>query len=200
MEARTHFGKQKKTQEDYLNDYSVEIGMLYNGTPIRTVTKVTGTSHAVVAKLKQMFCKNVGNIVRNPNQSGKRGKKVAQYTKDGKLVKVWRSHYEAAKELNFPNQSGFIQFCIDGKMKTHKGYMWRHVEDINNVPKTIQPADIQYGIRQSRKVSQYTLSGKLMKTYNSINQACKENPQFNSGGISSNLKGISKTHKGYIWK
>ena len=196
------FGK-KKTQEDYLNEYSVEIGMLYNGVPIRTVSKITGTSHSVVAKLKQMFCKGVGNIVRNPNQSGKCGKKVAQYTKEGKLVKVWRSHYEAAKHLDFFNQSGFIQFCIDGKIPSFGGYIWRNVVG-DTAPKKIKvstiPNNFHYKVKHPRKVSQYTMSGELVKTYDSINKACLENDGWNSGGISSCLKGISKQYKGYMWK
>lgn len=49
---------------------------------------------------------------------------VFQYTIDDKLVKIWSSASEAAKQLNF-NVSHIVD-CCNGKRKTHKGYKWSY--------------------------------------------------------------------------
>lgn len=52
-------------------------------------------------------------------------KKVAQYSIDGNLVKVWDSINDAVKKGLF--HSGCIIDCCKGKRKLHKGYMWRYI-------------------------------------------------------------------------
>lgn len=51
-------------------------------------------------------------------------KVVYQYTKDGKLVKVWESTMECGR-------NGFnhchVSSCCNGKRKTHKGCIWSYV-------------------------------------------------------------------------
>lgn len=53
-------------------------------------------------------------------------KKVAQYTLDGELVKVWDS-------INECGRNGFdastISKCCKGKKKTHKGYIWKYIDE-----------------------------------------------------------------------
>ena len=53
-----------------------------------------------------------------------KSKTVYQYTKDGLLVNVWDSAWEAARALGF-NQ-GHICDCCNGKRKQHKGYIWSY--------------------------------------------------------------------------
>lgn len=47
-----------------------------------------------------------------------------------------------------------------------------------------------------RKVGQYDLEGNLIKTYNSVNEAKREN----GSSIVRVLRGQQKTAKGYIYK
>jgi hypothetical protein len=54
----------------------------------------------------------------NPNS-----KKVYQYTKDNKLIKIWNGMSEAARELNI--QQPNISSCCNGKLKTYGGYIWK---------------------------------------------------------------------------
>lgn len=51
----------------------------------------------------------------------------------------------------------------------------------------------------SMPILQYTISGELVKEYDSITQA-SEILGISAGHISSAIKGKLKTHKGYIWK
>lgn len=60
-------------------------------------------------------------MTNNPHTS----KKVAQYTLDGELVKVWDSISETGRYgFNYKN----VHMCCKGKIKTHKGYMWKYYE------------------------------------------------------------------------
>lgn len=47
--------------------------------------------------------------------------KVAQYTKDGELIRIYDSLAQAVKEIN----SNHISQCINGKRKTAGGFVWK---------------------------------------------------------------------------
>lgn len=49
-------------------------------------------------------------------------KQIAQYTLDGKLVKIWNSGSDATK-------AGFkhVSDCCNGRRKTDKGYIWKFI-------------------------------------------------------------------------
>lgn len=57
-------------------------------------------------------------------QKEKISKKVAQYTIDGELVKIWKSTMECGR-------NGFCQAhvaaCCRGERKTHKGFIWKYI-------------------------------------------------------------------------
>lgn len=61
----------------------------------------------------------------------KLSKKVYQYDKNMKLIKIWESSYEPQKQ-GF-NQSLVTRCCV-GRGKTHKGFLWSHEykEQFNN--------------------------------------------------------------------
>lgn len=60
--------------------------------------------------------------VNNPKQS----KQVTQLTLDGELIKIWDSAKECGR--NGFNQ-GHVSACCNGKLKTHKGFIWRYIEE-----------------------------------------------------------------------
>ena len=51
-------------------------------------------------------------------------KKVYQYTKDNKLIKIWKNAYEAEREEGFRRAN--ICACCRGIVKTHKGFKWSY--------------------------------------------------------------------------
>ena len=48
--------------------------------------------------------------------------RVAQYTKDGKLIKIWKSQSEASESTGIAQPT--ISMCCNGKIKTAGGYRW----------------------------------------------------------------------------
>ena len=70
---------------------------------------------------------------QNPNIKsclGKFGKEhpnskpINQYTKDGKLIRIWDSRADIGRELGI-NMS-HISSCVNGKRKTAYGFIWKH--------------------------------------------------------------------------
>lgn len=57
----------------------------------------------------------------------KLSKKVYQYTIDGKLVREWESTAECSK-----NGFTHVSACCLGKLKQHKGYVWKYKNDQPN--------------------------------------------------------------------
>ena len=54
-------------------------------------------------------------------------KQVAQYTLDGKLIKIWKSAREVERQLGFGH--GHIGAAAKGNQKTCGGFVWKYVED-----------------------------------------------------------------------
>ena len=52
--------------------------------------------------------------------------KVAQYSLDGKLIKVWDKMADASRHLNCHHSQIFD--CCRGKQNTCKGYVWKYAE------------------------------------------------------------------------
>lgn len=72
---------------------------------------------------------NLNYGTRNERARKAISKPVAQYTKDGKLVKIWQSTREAGRELNISN--GNISSVARGNQKTCGGFVWKYVENDN---------------------------------------------------------------------
>ena len=89
-------------------------------------------------------------------------KPVAQYTKQGKLIKVWDSARIAGLTLNI-NEVG-IRDCAKGKVKSAGGFIWKLVID-GNVPIQIEP------FKNTRAIYQYDKSGNLIKVWNTCSEA-----------------------------
>lgn len=58
-------------------------------------------------------------------------KPVAQYTKDGKLIKTWQSASEAGRQLGL--SQGDISTVARGECNTYKGFIWKYIEDDNQL-------------------------------------------------------------------
>jgi len=55
-----------------------------------------------------------------------RSKTIGQYTRDGVLVKVWKSATEVQSQLGFAQ--GAISEVARGKRKTAYGYVWKYID------------------------------------------------------------------------
>ena len=87
-----------------------------------------------VENLEWMTAKENMNYGTRNERAGKAiakalSKPVAQYTKDGNLIKVWQSTAEAGRQLSI-NQSS-ISVAAQDKQKNYKGFIWKYIENDN---------------------------------------------------------------------
>jgi hypothetical protein len=154
-------------------------------------------SNNVVSNLE--WCDNLYNNLyhdKSAKTGVKEGKPVAQYSLDGKLVKVWQSAHEAERS---GYHAGHISDCCRGVINTHLNYLWRYVNS-KQAPKQIKPyVRKRFTNRRdlSQKVAQYDLDGNLIKVWPSRREASRNG--FDHSSIGYHLKN-GKPYKGYIWK
>lgn len=93
-------------------------------------------------------------------------KKVFQYDLDGNFIAEYNSVISAARQFN-TNDGSFLGSCCT-TFKLAYGYQWRFYYQ-DQIEKYIPTK------RETKKVWQYSLSGKLLKEWQSVSQACKAN-------------------------
>jgi hypothetical protein len=71
---------------------------------------------------------NLSHGTRNTRVAKTLGKPVGQYTRDGKLIKVWQSTREAERLLGIAR--GDISLVANGKRnrETAHGYIWKYID------------------------------------------------------------------------
>lgn len=152
------------------------------------------------------FGYNVCQIAENPTsipESSKKkaietrlkkyGKKVLQFTSDGKkLIAEFSSVLETIQKTDINRSS--LNECLRGKCLTAYGYRWQFKDNPNI--KEIIPS------RSLRAVSQYDLQENLINDFISIKDAVRymNFPETADGKISKCCKGLLKQYRGYIWK
>jgi len=61
-------------------------------------------------------------------KQGSHRKQVAQYTMEGKLIKVFGSITEAANSVH--RDKSAIQRCVSGQSEYSGGYKWKYIKDV----------------------------------------------------------------------
>lgn len=92
---------------------------------------------------------------------------VIKYSLDGKRIKRYNSITEASNDVGVAVNT--LTVCLQGITKKSGGYQWRYAND--NPPNKI-PKYVKYK-PHSKKVAQYSLDGKLIKTYETVKDATK---------------------------
>lgn len=128
----------------------------------------------------------------------KRGQKVTQYDLRGKRVASYLAIAEAARATGAG--SGEICNVINGKQRTAGGFIWKKGEgnpiiDVSN----FVYSGAWRGQKQQKKVKQYTLAGKYIRTFDSV-KAVAEFIGVNATAISVALTESHRTCKGYRWR
>lgn len=74
------------------------------------------------------WCSHKENCNYGSRKTGNQDKtkKVAQYTMNGTLIKIYVSLASAEKENNTPKNGG-IGKCCRGKQKSYKNYKWKYI-------------------------------------------------------------------------
>lgn len=82
-----------------------------------------------IENLEWMTNKENSNYGTRSERSAKaQSKSVAQYSKDGKLIKIWISTNEAGRQLGLSN--GNISLAARGVYKTSGGFVWQFAEEV----------------------------------------------------------------------
>lgn len=132
-----------------------------------------------------------GHKGTRPDLKGKGVKAISQYTKDAVFIRDFSSIIEAAEFMGSKNYGPEITNCCKGKTKTARGYIWTYKG-------AKKPSPFKNGTL--RKIEQYALDGTYIATFDSIVEAAKSIGNGKPGSIANNLKGISKSAFGYLWK
>ena len=72
------------------------------------------------------IAENNNHGTRNARMAKAKSKPVGQYTRDGKLIKVWQSAHEVERKLGFDQR--FICKVALGKKKTAYGFVWKYID------------------------------------------------------------------------
>lgn len=113
-------------------------------------------------------------------------KKVYQYTLSGDFIREWVSVSEVGRQLGCT--SGLIADCCNAKRNLALGYQWSY-QKVDNLGKIIPKV---------RKINQYTLDKKFIKTWNSATEIMSI-LGYNNGEILKCCKREISTYKDFIW-
>lgn len=122
---------------------------------------------------------------------GGKGKKVVQYSIEGKKLEVFASLSDAARACG-SNVSN-ISDALDKPFRMAAGFVWRTVGNRYRGELSKAPPS-----NRARAVTQYDLKGRKVKVYPSIRQAGIESGVISSV-ISAVVRGKLKTTGGFIW-
>ena len=118
-------------------------------------------------------------------------KAVYQYSLNGEFIAAYTSILAAATSLNIA--AGSIVKACKGQLKSCGGFMWKY-EKKDHIEVIARKTN-------AKKVLQYTLTGVLVNTFNSIDQAAIElgNKAYKSS-ICSCCKHNLKSAFNYVWR
>lgn len=138
--------------------------------------------------------------VRILHQASLRGYKRVGLSKDG-VLKTYQVHRLVA-EAFIPNadnkpQVDHINGMRDDNRSCNVRWTTAQENNLNPITREKHIGKLVNREDQSIMVDQYTKSGELVKTYNSISETSKYG--FSFGCVSRCVKGERKTHKGYVW-
>ena len=111
-------GVQKYNHEEILNLWK-------DGYPLIYIANKYGAHPDVVGKIIRSFGVTKQEIYHRG--AGNNRKIIAQYNKEGKLIKIYPSGAEAARQTG--NAQANISKCCLGKTKTCGGYIWKYIDD-----------------------------------------------------------------------
>ena len=127
---------------------------------------------------------SVGGIIPQYEHS----REIAQYTLEGKFIRVWNSIKEAEESLNLTSIIGNLK----GQTKYCGNFQWRYYDGSND--------DISPVSRKEKSVYQFDLQGNLIKCWKSIAEASS---MFSSNAAKTAIwnvcNGKSNQAYGYFW-
>ncbi|UCH95312.1 MAG: HNH endonuclease [Candidatus Aminicenantes bacterium] len=109
---------------------------------------------------------------KNRESDKLKGAEILQFTREGKFLRKYSSMIEAENDLGIDHNA--IYGCLNGKQKTAGNFQWRYRVDPNFDDGIFDiPPVINRWTFKLQPVVQYTLEGKFVKEYSSINEAAE---------------------------
>ena len=130
------------------------------------------------------------DVYKNKNKNYKKVK-VKQYSTNGTFLKEYESVKDAGRALGNETYSCDISACCRGRLKTSHGFLWRYSNDSAPQP---------YKKPLTKAICQFSLEGDLIEEFPSITAAARKYDFMSVSSISNNLRGISNSAYGYLWK
>lgn len=118
---------------------------------------------------------------------------IVQYSFNGEFIEEYKSQKEASIITNISQPS--INNCLRKKREQAGGYLWYYK---NNEPANVIEHVGKYS-KMLKPIIQYDLTNKFIRKFKSIGEA-KRTLGISSSLIVTNLKGITKTCKGFVFK
>jgi len=119
----------------------------------------------------------------------KQCKSVLQYDFNGNFIKEFYSIAQASRETKI---NGILGCVSNNPIKSAGGFVWKYKN--GNIESKISKF-----ISKNKRVSQYSIDGIFIKTFNSIIEASNE-CNINDETIIKNCQGKIKFPKKFIWK
>jgi len=116
-------------------------------------------------------------------------KPIVQYSLEGKPIARYSSVNEAAKQTGFT--AATLLDCAYKRTRVSHGFVWRFEHDRYK-------GEFRH-YSSGRPVTQYSLEGKKLKTYHTIEAASRASG-LTSDNIQKNVIGENKTAGGFVWK
>jgi hypothetical protein len=117
-------------------------------------------------------------------------RKIKKYAPDGELKASYLSLTSAAKKNNV--SIGCISLCVQGKIKVLKGFVYRYEEENYG-------GDLKDWRGSTKKIIQYSIDGKKIKEFVSINTAARYFG-ISNGDISRSAHKITRQAGGFVWR
>lgn len=124
----------------------------------------------------------------NSDEGGGFKKSVYKYDLKGNLIAKFECLDDAAKTVNSSKQS-ISRACLNAN-HIYKGFIWSY--------KLNEPFELGDD-KRCKKVYQFDVDGKFIKSYNSISTACNET-KINKTSIAKVCRGERNTAGGFMWK
>lgn len=219
-EFKEHLSPIKRTlandKPDKIYCYSVSNGKLYktfdsvteakDEIGLKTSSRITSciSGNDFSAYGYRWFKEYKGEFV-NVSQENGHCKSVYQYSFDGDFIKEYKSSSVAEKETGLSKTK--IVACCHAKIKSCGGYMWSQFyfgkKTLSYKEGSLQPLIKQLmnssAFSKTKTVYQYDLNHKLIRTFESAQEARKSLGVNTVSGIANCCNGHVKTFRGYIW-
>ncbi len=117
-------------------------------------------------------------------------KSVSKYNTDGHIIKTYISIVSAAKETGA--NASYISQVANGNISHYGGFLWKFGNR-----KKIKAVKFPY--QHVKRIGQYTIEGRLIRTFFSISEA-ERATGFDNIGIRDVSRKRRVSYKGFVWK